>query len=63
MKKYNDNPNDPSLLVDYLDYMSKYADVVDKFDKWESEDLNNTELAYYIDVQARVSKNLLEVAG
>lgn len=63
MKKYNDNPNDPSLLIDYLDYMSKYADMVDKFDRWESENLNNTELAYYIDVQARVSKKLLEVAG
>lgn len=47
----------------YTKYMSKYADMVEKFDKWESEDLNDAELAYYIDVQARVSKKLLEVAG
>ena len=38
-------------------------DMVEKFDKWESEDLNDAELAYYIDVQARVSKKLLDVAG
>lgn len=63
MKKYSDNPSDVGLLADYTKYMSKYADMVDKFDKWESEDLNDAELAYYIDVQARVSKKLLEVAN
>lgn len=63
MKKYSDNPSDVGLLADYTKYMSKYADMVEKFDKWESEDLNDAELAYYIDVQARVSKKLLDVAG
>ena len=63
MKKYSDNPSDIGLLADYAKYMSKYADMVEKFDKWESEDLNDAELAYYIDVQARVSKKLLDVAG
>ena len=58
MKKYSDNPSDVSLLADYTKYMSKYADMVEKFDKWESEDLNDAGLAYYIDVQARVSKKL-----
>lgn len=43
--------------------MSKYADACDKFDKWESEDMNDAETAYYIDVQARVSKKLLEAAA
>ena len=63
MKKYSDNPSDVGLLADYTKYMSKYADMVEKFDKWENEDLNDAELAYYIDVQARVSKKLLDVAG
>lgn len=63
MKKYSDNPSDVGLLADYTKYMSKYADMVEKFDKWESEDLNDAELAYYIDVQARVSKKLLDVTG
>ena len=51
------------IQILYTKYMSKYADMVEKFGKWESEDLNDAELAYYIDVQARVSKKLLEVAG
>ncbi|MBQ4327911.1 MAG: hypothetical protein IJC32_05810 [Clostridia bacterium] len=63
MKKFQNNPSDLGLLADYAKYMSDYADVVKAFEKWEDEDLNNTELAYYIDVQSRVSKKLLEVAN
>lgn len=63
MKKYKANPSDVSLLADYADYMTKYADMVEKFDKWESEDLSDAELAYYIDVQARVSKLLIDNAS
>ena len=63
MKKYAESDGtDTALLTDYANYMSKYADFVEKFDKWESEDMNAVETAYYIDVQARVSKRLLEVA-
>ena len=63
MKKYKANPSDPSLLTDYADYMSKYADIVEDFEKWEDKEMNAAETAYYIDVQTRVSKKLLEVAG
>lgn len=62
MKKYADNPTDMSILSDYTKYMGQYADMMRKFEKWENEDLNLAETAYYIDVQARVSKKLLEVA-
>lgn len=62
MKKYMDNPNDIGLLVDYADYMRKYADFVEDFEKWENEEMNVEETAYYIEVQGRVSKKLLEVA-
>ena len=62
MKKYKENPSDVSLLMDYAKYVSKYSDMVDKFDKWEDEDLNNEELSYYIEVSSRVTSKLLEVA-
>lgn len=61
MKKYKENPSNLELLAGYADYMSKYADFVKDFEKWEDEELNTAEMAYYIDVQARVSKKLLEV--
>lgn len=62
MKKYSDNPSDLSLLADYADYVSKYSDFVEDFEKWEDEEMNASETAYYIDVQARVSKKLLELS-
>ena len=62
MKKYKENPIDMSILADYANYMGQYADMMQKFEKWENEDLNAAELAYYIDVQARITKKLLEVA-
>ena len=62
MEKYKANPSDMSLLMDYASYVSKYSDMVDKFDKWEDEDLNNEELAYYLEVSSRVTSKLLKVA-
>ncbi len=63
MKKYSANPTDMSLLADYADYMSKYADFVEDFEKWEDEEMNTAETAYYIEVQSRVREKLLEVAN
>ena len=62
MKKYQKNPSDLSLLADYSNYLSKYSKFVADFEKWEDEDLNMAELNYYVEVQARVTKKLLEVA-
>lgn len=62
MKKYEENPSDLEILADYADYMSKYAEFAEDFEAWNEEEMNNAEMAYYIDVQARVSKKLLEVS-
>lgn len=62
MKKYQSNPSDLSSLADYADFISDYADYMEDFEAWEDEDLNTAELAYYMDVQTRVTQKLLEVA-
>ena len=62
MKKYKANPSDLSLLADYSKYMSDYATFVAEFNGWENKDLNASELAYYVEVQTRVSKKLIDVA-
>ncbi len=61
MEKYKANSTDLSLIGQYATVMKKYAEQVDAFEKWESEDLNTAEMSYYIEVQTRVSKKLLEV--
>ena len=62
MKKYQKNPSDLTLLAQYAEMMSKYAELTENFEKWESEDMNDAELAYYLEVQERVTKKLLEIA-
>ena len=63
MKRYAESDGtDLSILTDYADYMSKYVDFCENFEKWEDEDMNAAETAYYLEVQTRVTKKLLEVA-
>lgn len=63
MKKYSkSNGTDPELLSDYADYMSKYADAVEDFESWDGKEMNKKETAYYLKVQTRINKKLLEVA-
>lgn len=62
MKKYQANPTDASLIKDYATYMEKYADFVKDFEKWEDNDLNTEETAYYLKVQARVTKKLADAS-
>lgn len=61
IKKYTENPSDVELLADYTDMLSKAAEMTEKFDAWENNDLNSAELKYYLDVNNRVTKKLLEV--
>lgn len=63
LKKYYANPADMSLLAEYTELMKKAVDVDSAFAKWENEDLNNEELKYYLDVNNRVMKKLLDVTG
>lgn len=62
MQKYNSNPTDYELIKEYATYLGKYNDMVNKFEKWEDEDLNDAETAYYIEVQTRVNKKLMEAS-
>lgn len=62
MKKYKANPTDMSILADYANYMGQYADRMQQFEEWENEDLNMAEVAYYVEIQAKITKKLLEVA-
>ena len=63
MEKYaKSGGTDVSLLADFTNYMSKYEEYVKSFEKWEDEDLNAAETAYYLEVQTRVAKKLAEVS-
>lgn len=62
-KKYKDsNGTDTSLLKDYTKYLGKYIEMISSFEKWENKVLNSKESKYYLEVQTRVNKKLLEVS-
>ena len=61
MKKYQANSTDVALISQYATIMQKYSEQVSAFEKWDSKDMTTEEAKYYVDVQARVSKKLLEV--
>lgn len=60
MKKYTENPTDMTLLGEYASMMSKSAEMTQKFDAWNSEDLSEAELTYYLEVSSRVTQKMLE---
>lgn len=63
MKKYNaSGGTDLSMLTDYMNFMSQSLEVSAAFEAWNSEDMNDAELAYFLEVQTRVNKMLLDVA-
>ena len=41
--------------------MKKYADMVEDFEAWDDGEMNTAEAVYYLDVQTRINKKLLEV--
>ena len=61
MKSYD--ATDMSLLSEYSELMTEYAEMSASFDAIENEDLTTAELAYYMEVQSRVSQALLEVSN
>lgn len=61
MKKYSESDGtDLDLAADYISYLDKYSKFVEDFEKWDDEELNDAEMIYYLEVQTRVSKKLLE---
>lgn len=57
MKKYKANPTDLTLLTEYTNMLTELGVMDEAFKKWESEELNDAELAYYLEVSSRITKS------
>ncbi len=63
MKRFEESDgSDLKLISDYAKFTKKCSEMDEKFAEWEDDDLSTEEMAYYIDVQAKVSKKLLEIS-
>lgn len=63
MKEYSENPTDLTLLAKYADMLIKAEEMNEAFEAWDEDELSTEELKYYLDVNNRVMKMLLDVAG
>ena len=62
MQSYAENNAPLDMLSDYLDYLTKYSDMLKKLNELNNADLNDAELAYYLEVSARINQKLLDAA-
>lgn len=63
MVKYtNSKGTDPQLFKDYAEWLKKYANAIDAFEKWENNNLNKEEAKYYVEVQTRVTQKLINAS-
>lgn len=61
MKKYSESDNPIGMLSEYTDMLSTYSDFVEKIDGINQDELSAADLAYYLEVTARVTKKLAEI--
>ena len=61
MIKYSESSDDVGMLVDYLDYIGKFASQMETMDELQTQEMNNAETKYYIEVTSRITLNLLDV--
>jgi len=63
MKKYQENPSDMELLSEMGTLIAEEEKMLKQMESMDESEMNSVELAYYIDVTARIQKKLLEVAN
>ena len=61
MKKYSESDNPIGMLSEYTDMLSTYSDFVEKIDGINQDELSAADLAYYLELTARVTKKLATV--
>lgn len=62
MERFNANPSDMKLLLEYTEMLKNIAEMTEALDKWKSdESMTTAELSYLLDVVNRVAQRTLEV--
>lgn len=62
IQKYEENPSDLELLSEMTDLLSEETVMLEEMENMDQNEMNAAELAYYLEVTARIEKKLLEVA-
>lgn len=58
--KFSQSKDDPSMMMDYLTWMTDYSETMEKIDEIDEESLTPAEDAYYLEATLRIEKKCLE---
>lgn len=61
MQEYQKNPTNITLIGNYASMMSQYAEMTASMEAIETDELNDAELLYYLEVTAKIETMLMEV--
>ena len=61
MSKYANSENPYGMLSDYLDFLNRYAEAMEKLDGIDTGTLSEAEKAYYLEVMGRITDKLLSI--
>lgn len=62
MEKYAESDDAMGMLADYTNYLMQYADMMEKLQALDDDDLSTAEAAYYVEVMSRIEQKLLKVS-
>lgn len=62
MQRYKEDSSNLELLSEMTDLLTEETKMLEELENMDQSEMNTAELAYYIDVTARIEKKLLEVA-
>lgn len=62
MKKFNESPDDLTLLGEYAEFLTQYTEVAEDIEALGESVMNDAEAKYYLEASARINQMLLEVA-
>lgn len=63
MLEYKNNPTDLTLLSKYSELLIKAAEMDAAFKSWDENEMNDTELKYYLEVNNRIMQKLVDIAS
>ena len=61
MNEYANSNDTSSMLIDYLAYLEKFSETMEKLDAIDESELTAAEALYYSEVMSRISQKLLSV--
>jgi hypothetical protein len=63
MKQYEKSNNDVGMMIDYASFLTQYADMIQKLEAIDDNELSMEDSAYYLKITTRIYKKLAEISS